>query len=81
MQAQSARPDIGPARATEGSIGTVGADGKAAHRLTVSVTAGPYGNVTLSGKAIAARTDQMEQGIWSDGAWIPSLELKASYKF
>jgi len=81
MQAQSARPGSGPIRATAGSLGTGGAFGKAAHRLTMSVTAGPYGNVTLSGKAIAARTDEMEQGIWSDGEWAPSLELKASYRF
>ena len=47
----------------------------------MSVTAGPYGSVTFSGKAIAARTDEMEQGIRIDGAWIPSMELKASYKF
>jgi len=80
-RAQSARRDGGLIRATAGSIGAGGATGKAAHRLTMSVTAGPYGSVTFSGKAIAARTDEMEQGIRIDGAWIPSMELKASYKF
>lgn len=81
MQAQSARPDSRSIRATAGSTGTGGTDGKAAHRLNLSVTAGPYGGVTFSGKAIAARTDELKQGIWSDGAWAPSLELKASYRF
>jgi len=81
MQAQSARPHSVLIGTTAGSMSTGGAAGKAAHRLTMSVTAGPYGNVIFSGKAIAARTDEMEQGIWSDGAWAPSLELKASYRF
>lgn len=81
MQAQNARPDSGLMGVTAGSIGTRGATGKAAHRLTMSMTAGPYGSVTFSGKAIAARTDELKHGIWSDGAWVPSLELKASHKF
>ncbi len=81
MHAQSARPYSMLMGATAGSMGTGGATGKAAHCLTMSVTAGPYGSVTLSGKAVAARTDELKHGIWSDGAWIPSLELKASYRF
>lgn len=81
MQAQSARPEGGPICTTEGSAGAAGASGKATHRLNLSVTAGPYGGVTLSGKVTAARTDELKQGIWSDGAWAPSLELKASCRF
>jgi len=81
MLPQSAHPDSGPMRATASSVGISSATGKATHRLSVSVTAGPYRGVTFSGKAITARTDELGQGIWSDGVWAPSLELKASYKF
>lgn len=66
---------------TATSISTGSADGKAAHRLILSATAGPYGGVTFSGKAIAARTDELKQGVWGAGPWNPSLELKASYRF
>jgi hypothetical protein len=81
MPALAAHPGSASIRATAGSTSAGGASGKATHRLNLSVTAGPYGSVTFSGKAIAVRTDELNQGIRIDGAWVPSLELKASYKF
>ncbi|MGI6131485.1 MAG: hypothetical protein ACOYES_06410 [Bacillota bacterium] len=78
---QSARAGSALIHATASSLGTGGDTGKTTHRLTMSVTAGPYSGVTLSGKAIAVRTDELKQGTWSEGAWAPSLELKASYRF
>ncbi|HOI38381.1 MAG TPA: hypothetical protein PLF11_13480 [Bacillota bacterium] len=82
-EAQSARSGSGLTNATASPQGTGGIVGKITHRLTISVTAGPYSGITFSGKAIAVRTDESKQGmgIWTEGTWAPSVELKASYKF
>ena len=59
----------------------VASEGKSTYRLTLSASVGRGSGVTLSGKVAAARTDELKQGGWQAGAWAPSLELKASYKF
>lgn len=65
----------------EGTQGSMGPAGKRVHRLTLAATAGPFGGVTLSGKAAATRTDELNEKLWKSGNWEPCMELKASYKF
>jgi hypothetical protein len=65
----------------EGTKGSMGPAGKRVHRLTLAATAGPFGGVTLSGKAAATRTDELNEKLWKSGNWEPCMELKASYKF
>lgn len=55
--------------------------GKRVHRLTLTATAEPFRQVTLSGKAAATRTDELKERLWASGNWEPSVELRASYKF